>query len=152
MLGRGGSGEGPRRQRRDLVEGGVVHIAGAGAEVGGVEQGRAVGVAGDDRRRAGRDGQALVDGSRLLVGVGVREVVPRVVHGDDAVGARLCRVEALGVDGGVPADEGAVLGGEQEDRRGGYRVPILVHAAYLEPSQLAAVGGEYGSRGGAAPA
>jgi hypothetical protein len=42
-----------------------------------------------------------------------------------------------GIDGRVPADDGAVLGDEEEDGRGGDRFAVLVEAGDLEPPVLA---------------
>src|SRR5260370_285232 len=74
------------------------------AEIGGIGQGPAAGV--------GCEGQALVDRPGLLKGVGLREVVPGVVHGDDGVGAGAAGAVKLpgGIDPWVPADNGAILG------------------------------------------
>ena len=79
-------GEGASWQRCDLRERRVVHFDRAGSEVRGVEQGRAVSIARDDRGIASCNGESLVDRPRLLVGIGVREIVAGVVYGDDAVG------------------------------------------------------------------
>src|SRR4029077_19164255 len=81
----------------DKVEVAIEDLDGAEAEVGGVEE-----LAG-----GGADqGESLV--YRAVVAGLVGDGGP--VHGDDRGG---------GVDGGVPADNGAVLGGEQEPGWGG---------------------------------
>src|SRR4029077_20093210 len=94
------SGDGGVGEAVDQVEVAIEYLDGAEAEVGGVEE-----LAG----RGAHQGESLVHraGVASIVGDG------GPVHGDDGVG---------GIDGGVPADDGAVLGGEQEPGGAGHAV------------------------------
>ena len=118
-------GEGVLRQVSYAGKRRVIHLDSAGAEVCRVQEKLSCAVLGNS--------QSFVNGSVGCVRSG------GVVHCDDGVSSRLCRIKAWRIHSRIPAENCSIFGRKQENCRSAYWIPISVNAGNFESTGGASI-------------